>query len=194
MPPTTHQRDTDRPHRRDLLLAGGAAGAAVLLAGCSGAADAGSDRAGRTAAADRLRARAERDSLVLLARYDATSAAHPVLADRLRPLRAETARHAQAFAGSGGARSGSPAAASPPGRAASPSAGVSPGGDTSAPRPPGVPGTPEQALAVLAQAERLTADARTAALASAPGELARLLASVAACGAAHAYLLTEGVS
>ncbi|MGW2900094.1 hypothetical protein ACWDAO_37285, partial [Streptomyces sp. NPDC001212] len=52
--------------------------------------------------------------------------------------------------------------------------------------------TAKSALAGLAAAERSLSDRRTAALLQAPGELARLLASVAAAGAAHAYLLTEG--
>lgn len=54
-----------------------------------------------------------------------------------------------------------------------------------------MPPDEKQARADLAAAERRTADARAAALVSAPPELARLLASVAAAGAAHAYLLTE---
>lgn len=48
------------------------------------------------------------------------------------------------------------------------------------------------ALAELAAAERALADRRAKALLDVPGELARLLASVAAAGAAHAYLLNEG--
>ncbi|MGK5641747.1 hypothetical protein ACSNOK_26005, partial [Streptomyces sp. URMC 126] len=58
--------------------------------------------------------------------------------------------------------------------------------------PPAVPDDPDEALAALAAAERRTADGRGAALADAPPELARLLASVAAAGAAHAYLLGAG--
>ncbi|MCF0091080.1 hypothetical protein B0E37_06199 [Streptomyces sp. MH192] len=55
---------------------------------------------------------------------------------------------------------------------------------------PAVPADPAAALAALADAEKTLADRRTAALAGLPGETARLLASVAAAGAAHAYLLT----
>ncbi|MEU1128131.1 hypothetical protein ABZ371_32235, partial [Streptomyces sp. NPDC005899] len=47
------------------------------------------------------------------------------------------------------------------------------------------------ALQELAAEERRLADDRTRALLDAEPELARLLASVAAAGAAHAYLLTE---
>ncbi|MFH8365273.1 hypothetical protein [Streptomyces sp. NPDC018031] len=184
MPLTTYQRDPDGPRRRDLMLAGGAAGAVALLAGCSDASGPRTDGAGRPSALDRLRVRARRESTALLARYDATIAAHPPLAGRLRPLREETARHLAAFTDGGGPAAPSPgtAGASPPAASGSP-----------APRrTQPVPERPEEALAALARAERETADARTAALAGAPGEFARLLASVAACGAAHAYLLTEG--
>ncbi|TGY91096.1 hypothetical protein E5Z02_33570, partial [Streptomyces rhizosphaericola] len=47
------------------------------------------------------------------------------------------------------------------------------------------------ALRELAAAERRRADAHAEALLTAEPELARLLASVAAGAAAHAYLLTE---
>jgi hypothetical protein len=50
---------------------------------------------------------------------------------------------------------------------------------------------PKDALAELASAELALADERTRALVDVPGELARLLASVAAAGAAHAFLLTK---
>ncbi|GAA2717855.1 hypothetical protein GCM10010315_32310 [Streptomyces luteosporeus] len=145
------------------LLGGGAA---ALLTGCSGsgAGSGGED----SATAQRLKERAGQQSAALLAHYDATLAAHPGLAPRLRPLRAEVARHAEAF----GPGPGSP----------SPSAGAG--------APPDVPQDEKAALAALAEAERRTADTRTAALAAAPPGLARLLASVAASGAAHAYLLT----
>ncbi|MCI0385176.1 hypothetical protein [Streptomyces sp. CNQ085] len=55
-----------------------------------------------------------------------------------------------------------------------------------------MPADPGRALAALADAERTAADALTRALDGAPPELARLLASVAAAGAVHVYLLTEG--
>ncbi|MGW0896764.1 hypothetical protein ACWD0G_07165, partial [Streptomyces goshikiensis] len=80
-----------------------------------------------------------------------------------------------------GSRSGaspSPSASAPAGAAAAPSAAA-------------VPAKPAEALTALADAERSLAEARTVSLAGAPGELARLLASVAACGAVHAYLLTS---
>ncbi|MGV9291601.1 hypothetical protein [Streptomyces sp. NPDC003719] len=162
------------PRRRSLLAS--AAGAALLV-GCSGGA--GPDTGGDAPSADeRARASAARDSGALAARYDAVIAAHPRLAARLRPLRDEVVRHADAF---GGARTASPKA-SPSGsaRAAGP-------GDGS-----GVPLTEKDALAGLAAAERALADRRAEALLGLSGESARLLASVAAAGAAHVFLLTEG--
>ena len=161
------------PRRRSLLLAGGSAGAAALLVGCSGGSDDG-HRSSGSADGAALRARGVRDSAALLARYDATIDAHAGLAERLRPLRAETAAHVAAF----GSKDPSATASR------SPAAGGR--------RLPAVPEDEKKALGALAQAERHTADSRTTALAGAPPELARLLASVAACGAAHVYLLTQG--
>jgi len=142
---------------------------AGLVTGCSGggrAADASPTVAPDPGAA--VRRKAARDSVALAARYDAVAAAHPELAARLAPLRSETARHAAAFGGK------------------VPAAGTGTG--TS----PAVPPDEKTALARLAAAERALADQRAAALLDAPGELARLLASVAASGAAHAVLLGPG--
>ncbi|MFE5871761.1 hypothetical protein ACFQ6V_24380 [Streptomyces roseifaciens] len=224
---TTTTRGPAGPHRRRVLAGGAAvllsAGAGALLTGCSGASGAPSG----PSAAERLRAAAGRDSAQLLARYDATIAAHGALAERLRPLREEVARHAEAFGaprgasggphgGTASASSGSPDASassassessseSPessessgpsgsseasPSESSPPAApGASASGASASARTDGVPGDEKEALAALADAERRTADSRTKALGSAPPELARLLASVAAAGAAHAYLL-----
>ncbi|GHC89135.1 hypothetical protein [Streptomyces flavofungini] len=155
------------PRRRSLLTGAAAAAGTTLLAGCSGAG--GSDGDGRPSADDRLRTRAARDSAGLLRQYDAVLAAHAPLAARLRPLRAEVVRHEKAFA-----------------PAPEPSASRSP-----SPAPVSVPDGEKDALRFLAAAERELADRRDKQLLDAPAELARLLASVAAAGAAHAYLLTE---
>ncbi|QKW29707.1 hypothetical protein HUT11_29015 [Streptomyces seoulensis] len=201
------------PRRRSLLAS--AAGAA-LLAGCSaGADDPGAADRGPSPA-ERARTRAAEDSAGLARRYDAVIAAHPALAERLRPLRAEVLRHAAAFGGAApspsptgspsGTATGSPAAPAGPtatGGATAPASSTATatatGGETGGPSKgpsgaasPAVPVKPADALAALAAAERALADARAAALLDVPGELARLLASVAAAGAAHAYLLTEG--
>ncbi|MEU2438580.1 hypothetical protein ACFY9A_36350 [Streptomyces rubradiris] len=164
MPYPPPSRTPSGPRRRTLLAS--AAGAA-LLAGCSAGADSGADG---PSAGTRARARAARDSRGLLARYDAVLAAHPALTDRLRPLRAEVAAHAAAFED---------------GTKPSPAASKS----SAAPAP--VPAARKDAVAQLAAAERALADRRAKELLQVPGELARLLASVAAAGAAHAYLLTE---
>ncbi|MGW7201555.1 hypothetical protein ACWGH9_36830, partial [Streptomyces chryseus] len=95
--------------------------------------------------------------------------AHPSAAGRLEPRRAAGGPPAGARRGPGAAR-----------RAAAP------------PAAPAVAAERRDALKALAAEERRGADAHTAALLDAPPELARLLASVAAAGAAHVYLLTEG--
>lgn len=177
MPFPSSPRARSGPRRRSLLAV---APAALALTGCTG--DSGGPAGDGPSAADRAaRARAARDSEGLVERYDAVIAARPGLAGRLRPLREEVVRHAQAF---GGGRKASPSA--------SPS--VSPSATSSASPSPsaGVPANDKDALAGLAAAERELADRRTKALGGMPGELARLLASVAAAGAAHVYLLTEG--
>jgi hypothetical protein len=155
------------PRRRAVLAV---PAVAALLGGCS---DGAVEKAGvttRKAPAStspevRLRAQAARDSVALLAKYDTVIAAYPALAGGLGPLRAEVARHAQAF-------------------------GAKPAAGTVAPTP--APAGKRAALAALASAEQSLADARTTALLDAPAELARLLASVAAAGACHVLLLKEG--
>ncbi|MGW3101917.1 hypothetical protein [Streptomyces sp. NPDC001100] len=171
MPFPPPPRTLTGPRRRSLLAS--AAGAALLV-GCSTDGDDSENTADSPSAAERARARAAADSETLLQRYDAVLAAHPTLADRLDPLRAEVVRHATAFGGSGSTPSSTTTAA--PTASASASA---------------VPATANEALAGLAAAERSLADKRAKALLDVPGELARLLASVAAAGAGHAYLLTE---
>ncbi|MEW2498288.1 hypothetical protein AB0942_32840 [Streptomyces nodosus] len=195
--------------RRRSLLAS-AAGVA-LLAGCSSAPDPAA-RSSALSAADRARARAARDSAALAERYAEVIAAHPGLAERLRPLRAEVLRHVQAFGGASGAPgsasgSASASASSPESASASvtPSAsGAVPSSASGSPSASGsasasasagassVPEDPKAALKGLATAERNLADRRAEALLDLPGESARLMASVAAAGAVHAYLLTEG--
>jgi hypothetical protein len=170
--------------RRRAVLVGGLA----LVGGCAG--NGGGERAaapaGARVSADpeaALRRRAARDSADLLVRYDATAAAHPTLAAKLAPLRAEVARHLEAF---GGGRTASPRASLSASPSAAPSASSSAAPSPSA---PSVPAAPARALAALAGAEQRVADARTAALLDAPPELARLLASVAAAGSGHVLLL-----
>ncbi|QLJ04611.1 hypothetical protein HZZ00_28795 [Streptomyces sp. NEAU-sy36] len=170
MPYPSPPRIPSGPRRRTLLAS--AAGAA-LLAGCTAGADSGGTGPSATV---RARARAAEDSRELLARYDAVLAAFPGLTERLHPLRTEVAAHVAAFTQGTTSTATASGSASP-----SPSA-----------TPPSVPATEKDALASLAAAERTLADRRARELLDVPGEPARLLASVAAAGAAHAYLLTTG--
>ncbi|MFD4261512.1 hypothetical protein ACFWR9_28780 [Streptomyces sp. NPDC058534] len=179
-------RPPSGPRRRSLLVSAAGAAGAVLLVGCSGGSES-EDRAAERSAADAARARAGRDSEALAARYAAVIGAHPGLAERLRPLREEVVRHAEAFGAGGTASAGASSEAS---SVASPSVSARAAG-------PGdgvgrVPADERDAVALLAGAERKLADRRAEALLEVPGELARLLASVAAAGAAHVYLLTDG--
>ncbi|MCQ4213677.1 MULTISPECIES: hypothetical protein [Streptomyces] len=151
--------------RRTLLasLAG-----AALLTGCSGGSDEGAEGgqgAPSVSQEKRLKAREARASADLLGQYDEALAAVPSLAARLNPLRDEVERHVKAFGG-----------------AARPSASTSP----STP-----PVAEKDVLKALAAAERTLSDRRMTTLVDAPAEAARLLASVAAAGAGHAYLLAE---
>ncbi|MHB9858696.1 hypothetical protein [Streptomyces sp. YIM S03343] len=193
-------RTSPGPRRRTLLASAAGSLAAVGAVGVSGCsrrpADADSGSAGSPSVADRTRARAARDSLGLLGRYDAVIAAHPQLAARLRPLRAEVARQVTAFGGDAAkatatvspSASAVGASSAPTGTADSAStAPESTGGSGSAP-----PESAKDALSGLTAAEKELSARRTDALTEVPGELARLLASVAAAGAVHVFLLTEG--
>ncbi|MGW1589321.1 hypothetical protein [Streptomyces sp. NPDC002386] len=173
-------RTPSGPRRRSLLAS--AAGAALLV-GCSAGPD--SAAGGASSVSARARARAARDSEGLLERYDAVLAAHPALAGPLEPLRAQVAAHRAAFAGHTGTATGTQAPASA-------SAGSTAPADSASSPALTVPAGEKDALAFLATAERSLADRRAKDLLDVPGELARLMASSAASGAAHAYLLTEG--
>ncbi|MPY59406.1 hypothetical protein FNH08_20215 [Streptomyces spongiae] len=161
----------------------GAAGA-VLLVGCSPGSDSGTTGDGPSAA-DRARARVARDSEALAERYAAVITAHPALLGRLEPLRAEVVRHAKAFGGGVSASK-----SSKPPKSSKPSEPSEPPSASASPSP--VPADENAALAELAAAEKQLVDRRTKALVEVPGELARLMASVAAAGAGHVFLLTEG--
>ncbi|WP_327318212.1 hypothetical protein [Streptomyces sp. NBC_01235] len=192
MPFPLPSRAPSGPRRRSLLAS--AAGTALLV-GCSSGAEESEEgegsASGSPSVTERVRARAAQESNGLVGRYDAVLAVHPTLAARLAPLRAEVVRHAEAF---GGVRKASASpTASPASPTASPAASASAPAASAAPSAaPAAPVTEKDALAGLAAAERALADRRATELLDVPGELARLLASVAAAGAAHAYLLTEG--
>ncbi|MFE7467385.1 hypothetical protein ACFU6R_25225 [Streptomyces sp. NPDC057499] len=162
--------------RRGALTATGAAALAAVLAGCGDGAggEAGSGRSGAAATAaraaavraeKRIRTAAARTSLELLGRYERVAAAHPSAAAALAPLREAVRAHTEALAPSGGRAAGAAPSPAPPDDA-------------------------RAAVKELAAAERRASDTHLAALVDAPPELARLLASVAAADAAHAFLLT----
>ncbi|MGW8488668.1 hypothetical protein [Streptomyces sp. NPDC055886] len=173
--------------RRGALTATGALALGAVLTGCGGDDDGGgkqpahSGARATTAKAEKtLREKAVRDGALLLAQYDLVAEAHPATAAGLVPLRAAVAEHRKALA--------------PPRAKGEPKKG-GPQGTPKADAPPAPPGPvsadPKGAVRELAAAERRRADAHTEALLTAGPELARLLASVAAAAAAHAYLLTE---
>ncbi|MEU8100508.1 hypothetical protein [Streptomyces rubiginosohelvolus] len=162
--------------RRGALTATGALALGAVLTGCGGDDEgAGGKQPARAATAKAekaLREKAVRDGALLLARYNLVAEAHPATAAGLVPLRAAVAEHGKALA--------------------PPRAKGEPKGDKAPPAPAGpVSADPKAAVRELAAAERRRADAHTEALLTAGPELARLLASVAAAAAAHAYLLTE---
>ncbi|MER5600901.1 hypothetical protein [Streptomyces sp. NPDC002265] len=200
MPYFPPPRTPSGPRRRSLLAS--TAGAALLV-GCSPAREESEETASRgPSVTERARARAAQDSTGIVERYDLVIAAYPALAKRLEPLRAETLRHVTAFGGVKAKPSATPSAAgSATGSSGTASPASAPDGPASAGSTPSTsassgtaaaPGSRKEALTGLAAAERALADQRAKALLDVPGELARLLASVAAAGAAHAYLLTEG--
>ncbi|WUX71819.1 hypothetical protein OG627_07920 [Streptomyces sp. NBC_01429] len=194
--------------RRHALMAAGATGAGLLTA-CSsdGSADGTlSPNAVARAAREQtaLRRRSAESSEALLREYDAVLTRHPGQRGRLAPLRAAVARHVSALGPGGSERdrdgeaekpSASPSTSASPSPSHSPAppvASVSPSPSSTLAGAPAVAPEPAEALKALAAAERRTSDAHTGALVTASPELARLLASVAAANAAHAYLLTEG--
>ncbi|MGW4231011.1 hypothetical protein ACWEF9_17245 [Streptomyces sp. NPDC004980] len=166
--------------RRNALTSTGAVALGAVLAGCGSGEGSGTARLGsgsadaRTAslrAETALRTAAARASTALLTRYEQVAALHPTTAAGLAPLGAAVREHASALSGSA-ARKPAPA-------------------DPKAATPPAPPADPKTALKELAAEERRVADERARTLVKAGPELARLLASVAAAGAVHAYLLTE---
>lgn len=170
------------PRRQVLRLAAAGAVGAVLapaLAGCDDkkapTPSVGGSGGGPGDAADvaAVAAAVASHETGLIDAYDAAIAMHPSLASRLRPLREDHEAHRSALV---------------PAQTASASAtGASSG-------TPPVPAEPAAALAWLASLENKAADARLSDLVGmpfggdAPG-LARLLASIGGCEAAHAALL-----
>ncbi|MFE8009835.1 hypothetical protein [Streptomyces sp. NPDC057418] len=165
--------------RRNALTRTGAVALGAVLTGCGGSGGSGARPGSGSADAEAASLRAEtalrtsaaRSSTTLLTRYEQVVTAHPTTAAGLAPLRAAVREHVSALS-AGAAEKAVPA-------------------DPKAAAPPAPPADPKAALRELAAEERRVADERARALVKAGPELARLLASVAAAGAAHAYLLTE---
>jgi hypothetical protein len=163
----------DGPSRRSVLAGGGL----LFLAACTGSP---AVRAPALTADQRLARRVADEITVLAAAYAATIAAHPDSRAVLAPLAAEHGAHVAALVAL------QPAPTSTPSGSATPSA--SPSASASAPTPP-VPPSPAAAREALAAAERTAAQRRGKQAGRAGPELARLLASIAACEAVHAALV-----
>jgi hypothetical protein len=117
----------------------------------------------------------------LLAAYDAVTVTHPELAGRLASFRADHAAHLQGLV-PGAAPSTTPSDTAP---ASSP-----PSGTAAAGPPLSSPPASTAILHDLADLERTAAAARLGDVATTSGSLARLIASIGGCEAAHAALLS----
>lgn len=158
-----------RPSRRAVLATGGA----LALSACLPEADGPQPKPDPDL---RLRQRVGAEVSELAAAYAAAVAAHPELSSRISPLAAEHRAHVAALRGPAG-----PATTDSSARRSGPAA-----------RPPEVPGTPGATLAWLTRLEHGAAQRRRAQALRAGPALARLLASVGGCEAAHAALLERG--
>lgn len=160
--------------RRDLLGAALGTAGLALVAGCTGTPPPRPRPSPTPTGPDPQLADLENEQ-ALLAAYDATLRAHPKLADRLRPVRADHAAHAAALrrllTPAGGRRRTS-ASPTPPAPTVSP-----------------VPADPAAALAALRTAEQSAYAARTRACLAAATDRAALLGSIAASEASHGVLL-----
>lgn len=107
----------------------------------------------------------------LVALYDAVLAAHRGVRGRIGRLRDDHAQHLAVLGRHYVPGTGSPSPAPPP-------------------RPPAVPAAESRALDALRTAERRTAAARPDQVRRAAPGLAQLLASIGACEAAHAQVLS----
>jgi len=176
------------PGRRQVLrtvaVAAAAAATTTVLAGCLP----GDDEPEPPDPELLLRARVADEVRALAGRYAATVERFPGARAELATLGAEHEEHARALLPRHAARALASATA---GATATESRSTSPG---PAPSPtPAVPSTLPAARAELAEAEGAASRRRLGQLRRMPGgspELARLLASVAACEAAHAALLS----
>ena len=173
-----------------MLAAGtGLATGALLLAGCTGEADAPGPAPTTPPPPDPLLAELSDESR-LVATYDAAIARHPGLRARLAGLREDHLRHAQALAAVLGlpAPGGTPDAGGTAGPGRTGPGGTGPGGVPTAAATP-VPATPAAALAALRAAERAATSARGTAALTAAAARASLLAAISASEASHLVVL-----
>lgn len=152
------------PSRRSVLAGTGL----LLIAACKGSP---AVVVPGLTADQRLARRVTKEITVLAAAYAATIAAHPTTRGALGPLAAEHERHVAALVA---------LLPAPTTSSSAPSGSASP----SAPPPP-VASSPADAVAALAAAERSAAGRRRGQAGRAGAELARLLASIAACESVH---------
>ncbi|HUR73584.1 MAG TPA: ferritin-like domain-containing protein [Sporichthya sp.] len=168
------------PLSRRAVLRGLAGAALLAAAGCTSGGDGPDTPGGKDAEPDpdlALLTTVIAGKQGMLAAYEVTLTHHQQLADRLEPLRADHAAHLAALQGfrpdlptPGPAASASPTGAVPP-------------------------SAREQAVQLLASAELATAGGRIGQCQSARDpRLARLLASIGGCEAAHTAVLRAGGS
>lgn len=175
------------PTRRAVLAGGGA----LLAAGCLP----GEERAGPTARdlEVRLRTRIAGEVAALADLYAAVLDRFPEARAELSTLAAEHAAHVAALLGPPAAATPDPRSPSTPAAPATPAGPATPAAPSAPaePAPPAVPSTMRLARGLLVQAETRAADRRARQAGDARPGLARLLASISACNAAHAALLAE---
>jgi hypothetical protein len=149
---------------------------------------------------DPVVARTASTERALLAAYDATAATHPELAVRLAPLRADHVQHLEGMIPGSATASSTPTPSASPTLTAPPTATPTPAIDpSSAPLSPAAASSAAAssraaathlALVDLGALESAAAAARIDDLAACSGSLARVVASIGGCEAAHAALLT----
>jgi hypothetical protein len=161
------------PSRRSVLASTGL----LLVAACTGSPTV---VVARLTPDQRLARRVANEITILAAAYAATIAAHPTTRAALGPLAAEHDAHVAALVALLPAPTGSPS----PSGSASASGSASPIAS-----PPPVAASRAEAVAALATAERTAAARRRGQAGRAGPELARLLASIAACEVVHATLV-----
>jgi hypothetical protein len=162
----------DGPSRRSVLAGGGV----LLLAACTGSS---TPRAPELTADQRLARRIADEINVLATAYALTIAAHPRIRASLAALAAEHVAHAVALTALLPKPTSTSSSSPPPSGSASPSASP----------PATIAPSVAAARTELAAAERAAAARRRHQAGRAGPELARLLASIAACEAVHAGLV-----